>query len=111
MRLGKGCHSRPFLEYWKFASIIEFAAVAYSTIRSQNRLGELAKRREGLKNCYKDIAKFLSSIWKKLGSGGMELAEYEDYYDISDFNPHIYEKNVRYFEILNVNYPKTGNHT
>ncbi len=73
-----------FRENRRTESIFEYTALVFGTENKPEYLDTLRERRVSVKNIYKDIAVYLAGIWKKHGDDGMELLEYEQYYQIWD---------------------------
>ena len=68
----------------KIQSIYEYVAFAYALNGRKEMQSRIQAERQRLKNACRDIAEYLSLVWKKQGEEDLELLEYEQYYDLPD---------------------------
>ena len=71
-----------FREEREIGSIIEFVSLVYASQMDIEKIDILRKQRYQLENSYKDIAQFLSEVWRKHSWKSLELLEYEQYYQL-----------------------------
>lgn len=83
-----------FREKRSTESIFEYVALVYAAQSREDYLNELAVRRRGVQNIYKDIALYLAKVWKGVGQNQMELLEYEQYYQIWNLEDALNDKAV-----------------
>lgn len=71
-----------FREERRHISIFEYATLARLSENEGDKLQELMNIRPEIDNIYKDIAVYLSDLWKRKEQPSLELLEYEQFYRI-----------------------------